>query len=61
MNFNITLNAEHVNAIFAGLNELKHGQARNTFDHILQQVQTQEAAAKAPKVPEDAPSAGLSD
>lgn len=64
MNFTITLTPEHVNAIFAGLNKLEHGQVRTTFDHILQQVQAQEAAAVTAKpapVQEDTQSAGLSD
>jgi hypothetical protein len=57
MNFNITLNADQINTIFAALNELKHGQSRGTFDYLLQQVQAQEAAAKAPPAPDktDAP------
>ena len=69
MTFNLNLTADHINAIFAGLNKLEHGQVRTTFDHILQQVQKQEAAAQAPQVApqaapqaaEDAPVAGLSD
>lgn len=61
MTFNLTLTADHINAIFAGLNKLEHGQVRSTFDYILQQVQMQEAAAKAPPVQEDTQSAGLSD
>ena len=61
MNFHLTLTVDHVNAILAGLNKLEHGQVRGTFDHILQQVQQQEAAAKAAPVPEDTQSAGLSD
>ena len=61
MNFHLTLSAEHVNSIFAGLNKLEHGQVRGTFDLILQQVQAQEAAARAPKASEDIPAAGLSD
>lgn len=61
MTFTLTLTPDHVNAIFAGLNKLEHGQVRNTFDHILQQVQKQEVAAQAPQASEDAPGAGLSD
>ena len=61
MNFHLTLTVDHVNAVLAGLNKLEHGQVRATFDHILQQVQRQEAAAKAAPVPEDTQSAGLSD
>ena len=61
MNFHLTLTVDHVNAVLAGLNKLEHGQVRGTFDHILQQVQRQEAAAKAAPVPEDIQSAGLSD
>jgi hypothetical protein len=61
MNFHLTLTVDHVNTILAGLNKLEHGQVRATFDHILQQVQRQEAAAKAAPMPEDIQSAGLSD
>jgi hypothetical protein len=61
MNFNITLTADHVNNVLAGLNKLEHGVARGTFDLVLQQVQAQEAAARAPKASEDTQSAGLSD
>lgn len=61
MRFNLTLTVDHVNTILAGLNKLEHGQVRATFDHILQQVQKQEAAAKAVPVPvpENVQSAGL--
>jgi hypothetical protein len=61
MNFNLTLSADQVNVVLAGLNKLEHGQARGPFDHILQQVQKQEAAAMAAPAPEDIQSAGLSD
>jgi hypothetical protein len=61
MNFTVTLTADHVNNVLAGLNKLEHGVSRGTFDLILQQVQAQEAAAKAPRAPEDTPAAGLSD
>jgi hypothetical protein len=61
MNFNITLTVDQVNAVLAGLNKLEHAQARGPFDHILGQVQRQEAADKAAPVPEDFQSAGLSD
>jgi hypothetical protein len=61
MNFTITMTAEQINAVFAGLNRLEHGQARGPFDHILQQVQKQEAAATAAPAPEDTQPAGLSD
>jgi hypothetical protein len=66
MNFTITMTADQINAVFAGLNKLEHGQARGPFDHILGQVQQQEAAAqaaaaKAAAAPEDTQPAGLSD
>lgn len=60
MDFTIKLTSEHVNTVFAGLDELQHKTARRAFDTILQQVQAQEIAAKK-KPPEDLPSPGLSD
>lgn len=57
MEFNIKMQPEHVNAVLAGLDELKHGVSRRTFDHILQQVKAQEAA-NAPKAPEATTDAG---
>jgi hypothetical protein len=60
MNFTINLSADQINAVFAGLNKLEHGQARGPFDHILAQVQKQELAAKV-AAPDDTQSAGLSD
>ena len=55
MEFTVNLTAEHVNTIFAGLDELPHKASRRTIDHILQQVQAQEAAARtpAPEAPAD--------
>lgn len=61
MHFTLTLTTDHVNTILAGLNKLEHGQVRATFDHVLQQVQRQEADAKTAPMPEDFQSAGLSD
>jgi hypothetical protein len=61
MEFTIKLAPEHVNTIFAGLDELPHKAARRVIDHVLQQVQQQEAAARAAQAPEDTQSAGLSD
>lgn len=61
MHFNLTLTVDHVNTILAGLNKLEHGQARATFDHVLQQVQKQQAAPKAAPVQEDFQSAELRD
>jgi len=65
MTFTINMTADQINAVFAGLNKLEHGQARGPFDHILSQVQKQEAAAQAAAqaapAPEAAQSTGLSD
>jgi len=64
MDFNINVTAEHVNAIFAGLNKLEHGAVRQTFDHILKQVQEQEVAAMkaaTAQAPEAEAQAGLND
>ena len=61
MEFTIKLLPEHVNTVFAGLDELPHKTSRRTIDHILQQVQAQEAAANTPKAPEPTPDAGLTD
>lgn len=58
MEFTIKLQAEHVNVILAGLDELQHKVSRRTLDHILQQVQAQEAAARAPEAPAES---GLAD
>lgn len=61
MEFNLKASAEHVNAIFAGLNKLEHGAVRQTFDHLLKQVQEQEMAAVKPAAPEANTPAGLTD
>lgn len=62
MNFTIQLTAEHVNTVLTGLSELKHGIVRPTFDHILGQIQQQEAAAQAAKAtPAPSEAAGLTD
>ena len=66
MEFNIKVTPEHVNTIFAGLDELPHKVSRRTLDHILQQVQAQEAAAQLAPAPNnkatpETPDAGLTD
>ena len=60
MEFTIKLQAEHINTIFAGLDELPHKASRRIIDHILQQVREQEAA-NAPQAPEAPTDAGLND
>lgn len=57
MIFTIKLSPEQVNLVLTGLNELKHGAVRETFDHVIGQVKQQEAAPDAAP----AESAGLSD
>jgi hypothetical protein len=61
MEFTIKLQAEQVNVVLAGLDELQHKVSRRTLDTILQQVQAQEAAAQAPQAPEASTDAGLTD
>ena len=60
MEFTITLPAEQVNVVLAGLDELQHKVSRRTLDNILQQVKAQEAQAAQP-APEATPEAGLND
>lgn len=60
MEFTIKLTADHINTIFAGLDELPHKTARRTIDQVLQQVQAQEAAARTP-APEAPAEAGPAD
>lgn len=61
MEFTIKLQAEQVNIVLAGLDELQHKVSRRTLDAILQQVKAQEAAAQAPTTPEASTDAGLTD
>lgn len=60
MEFTIKLQAEHINVVLAGLDELQHKVSRRTLDTILQQVQAQEAAART-QAPEAPAEAGLTD
>lgn len=60
MEFNIKLQPEQINTIFAGLDELPHKNSRRVVDLILQQVQEQERASLAANAPA-APEPGLND
>lgn len=62
MEFTIKLSSDHVRAVLAGLNELKHGVARPAYDTIYGQVQRQEVDAqqKDASTPDNS-SPGLSD
>lgn len=61
MEFTLKLQAEQINVILAGMDELPHKAARRTIDTILQQVREQEMAAAAPQAPEADTDAGLTD
>ena len=67
MEFTLKLNSDHVRTVLTGLNELKHGVARQTYDIIFGQVQRQEVEdaeakqkAATPPTPDET-SPGLSD
>ncbi len=61
MEFTLKLQAEQINVILAGMDELPHKASRRTIDAILQQVREQETAAAAPQAPEANTDAGLTD
>lgn len=56
-NFTITLPAEQLNVVLAGLDELKHSVSRRVVDAILQQVQAQQQAEQQ----NSEPGAGLTE